>query len=282
MVVSESEFKDILNDALRTVLREASSRDNTRQHSHHKYIDPDKVSLFDDPKVRKGAEWAKYGGNFPVERNGRIYYVSRSMSVSLYTFCKNAQGEWCILANQRGNGAQNARGLWNVPMGYLDYNETAQWAAKRETWEETGVNVPISKIHMMGMNSGPLETDDDIAKRKPIPTEGKQDVAVRFAAVLDGITNNYPVSDANSEPDEVMDIQWIPLSQVKNYNWAYGLGSKILTQAKTSLGDFSNQNGKANDVNTMIALLKREIANNPTASNLFNKILAKLYKRKQQ
>ena len=279
--MKESELRTKIHDALHNViLSEASHHYNSRHHSNHgnnpQGVDPDKVSLFNDPKVRSSADWAKWGGNFPVERNGHVYYVSRSMAVSLYVFCKDKNGEWCILANQRGRGAQNAQGLWNVPAGYLDYNESAEYAAKRETWEETGVNVPINKIHMMGMNSGPIETDDDIEHRQLRPVTSKQDVAVRFAAVLDGVTDQYPVSDAHCEPGEVADIQWIPLSRVGRYSWAYGQGSKVLGQAKTSLGDFTSPNGGKDDIHTLVALLRREIANNPTASNLFDRLIKKI------
>lgn len=233
----------------------------------------DRVKIVHDAKVRNGKEWAKYGGNFPVERNGRVYYVSRSISVSMYCYCRNKRGEWCILANQRGSGAPNNQGLWNVPCGYLDYNETANYAAKRETYEETGVNIPISKIHMMGVNSGRLETDDDIAHRKIHPAEGKQDVSMRFTAVLDGIINNYPLSAANSEPGEVADIRWIPLSKVKNYQWAYGMGEKVISQAKTSVGDFNNKD--SDDLPTLIARMRRMLGGYPMALSLFNEIINK-------
>ena len=277
MYLKEADFKHVLQDALhRSFLSEASNYIKKTPYNKKK-VDPNKVSLYNDPKVRSGDEWVKYGGNFPIERNGHIYYVSRSIAVSLYCYCRNSAGEWCILANQRGQGAQNANGLWNVPAGYLDYNESAPYAAKRETWEETGVNVPIRKIHMMGMNSGQLETDDDIANRKLMPVNGKQDVSVRFAAVLDGTIDRYPVSNANCEPGEVADIKWIPLSKVKGYKWAYGQGDKVLAQARTSLGDYSNPNSYG-DLNFMITQLKQEISNNPSALSILDKILKKLGK----
>ena len=39
-------------------------------------VDYDKVELVHDPKLRSGAEWAKYGGNFPVKRNGDILQIN--------------------------------------------------------------------------------------------------------------------------------------------------------------------------------------------------------------
>lgn len=219
-----------------------------------------KVSLVDDPKVRSGEEWAKKGGNFPVKRNGKIFYVSRSVAVSLYCYCQNSNGEWCVLANQRGPGAPTNRGEWNTPCGYLDYGETAEQAAARECYEETGVIIPPNKIKQQGVNSRNLS--------------GAQNVSIRFAAVLDGVTDDYPLSAENCEPGEVTDIQWIPLSQVGKYQWAFGQWHKVIEQAKTSL---NYENGVIkNDLASKINSLKNELKGNPYATQLFDSILQDL------
>lgn len=221
------------------------------------------VRLVDDPKVRSGEDWGKYGGNFPVERGGHIYYVSRSIAVSIYAFCQDKNGVWTVLANQRGPGAPTSRGLWNVPCGYLDYGESAVEAAARETFEETGVEIPLDKLKMMGVNSEP--------SRHP---HAKDNVTIRFAAVLDGTTDDYPTSAANSEPGEVTDIAWIPFSDIGKYKWAFGMGHKILPQAKTSLNYL---NGAVDDnLDNMVKSLKSEIRNQPYAQQLFDNILKKL------
>ena len=56
------------------------------------YNDNDKLELVKDNNVING-------GNFPIKRNGQIYWVSRSNSISLYVFCKNKIGERCILSS---------------------------------------------------------------------------------------------------------------------------------------------------------------------------------------
>lgn len=218
-------------------------------------VDYDKVELVHDPKLRSGADWAKYGGNFPVRRNGRVYYVSRSVAVSMYCYCMDRFGNWCVLANQRGPGAPNNVGLWNVPCGYLDYNEDALTAAVRETFEETGVRIPKEKVAFMGANSK--------------PNGGSQNVSMRHACVLDGTIEDYPVSDANCEEGEVTDIRWIRLAEVKNYQWAFGMGHKVLDQARTSLIPFMKENG----VEDLIKKLRNEIRGNVRANNLLDKIL---------
>ena len=221
-----------------------------------------KVELVDDPKVRSGRAWAKYGGNFPIKRNGKIFYVSRSVAVSMYTYCQNPEGEWCVLANQRGPGAPTNVGFWNTPCGYLDYNESAEDAAVREAFEETGVKIPKSKIRLQGVNSSNFGSS--------------QNVGMRFAVALEGTTDNYPLSAANCEPGEVSDIKWIPLSQVSQYKWCFGQEHKVIEQAKTTLG---YENGVINNgLEYKINKLKSELRRNPYLYQLFNQILDELNK----
>lgn len=245
MILTEKQIRE----AIQNVLEAFDPKDRYNQ-----------ISLVDDPKVRNGQEWAKKGGNFPIKRNGKVFYVSRSVSMSMYCYCQNPDGEWCVLANKRGPGAPSSRGLWNTPCGYLDYNESADEGAAREAWEETGVKIPVNKIKMMGVNSGNLS--------------GAQNVTIRFAAVLDGTTEDYPLSMANCEPGEVTDVQWIPLSQAEYYKWAFGQGRKVIEQAKTSL---NYENGEThNDLPAKINSLKNELRGNPYAEQLFASILQDL------
>ena len=79
--------------------------------------------------------------NFPITHEGKTYWVSRSMAVACFVFA-NINNEWRVLANQRGTGAADFNGLWNVPCGYLDFDETTKEAAMREVYEETGVKIP--------------------------------------------------------------------------------------------------------------------------------------------
>lgn len=219
--------------------------------ANNNIADYDTVTLGKDPKVKNGAEWAKNGGNFPIIRNGQTWYVSRSVTVSMKAYCKNEKGEWCVLANKRGPNTRNS-GAWNTPVGYLDYNETFEQAAIRETWEETGVNIPPEKVRMIATESHP---------------HGRvQDVVIRFGAVLDGVIDDYPLSDANSEPGEVSDIQWIPLSKVKKYRWN---AEAQLYHAKKVLGPLLD-NGKTND--ELITELYYYVKNIPEAVALLKQL----------
>ena len=222
------------------------------------------VELVDDPKVLSGKEWAEKGGNFPVKRNGKIYYVSKSATASLAASCLDKKhGVWCVLANQRGPGADTGQGLWNLPCGYVERNESAEDGARRETFEETGVEIPETvQLRNLGARSSRSEK-----------------ISYAFTCVLPGSIENYPVSDENSEPGEVADIRWIPIMTVggtplydvmKKYHWNKNPWD-IIKRAQTALMPYIKTN---DNYDMLVNKLKDEIKSNPTAMFLLNKLIS--------
>lgn len=246
--------KDI-NKAINRVLREYQENNVQTPVEEPDY---DSVTLVNDPNCRTGKEWAEKGGNFPIKRNGKIYYVSRSVTVSLYAFCQNRFGEWCVLVNKRGPKTRGA-GTWNVPSGYLDYNETTEHAACREAFEETGVEIDESQIVMQGVNSN------------------RENVAIRYAVKLEGTTDDYPTSMANCEPGEVSAVGWLPLSKADRIRWNRADGAKnIWGQAETTLNYNRKTGGIYDDLPSKINNLKQMLMKNPRAYQLFSQILQDL------
>lgn len=148
--------------------------------------------------------------NFPIESEGKVYWISRSVAVVSFLFAKNANGEWCVLANKRGKGCPDFNGYWNAPCGYLDWDEDAYEAAVREIKEETGLEIAPNSMVLHAVNSSPLEN--------------RQNVTLRFYSVspfpAEILAGNFSTKDM--EEDEVDAIKFIPISQLKNYNWAFG------------------------------------------------------------
>ena len=241
-----------------------SKAPQTPKQAPQQPIDYDKVELVDDPKIPKGAEWAKTEGNFPIKRNGKIYYVSKSATASLAALCfDRKRGVWCILANQRGPGAGGKQGVWNLPVGFVERNESAEAAAIRETLEETGVEIPKgTKIRQLGVRSGYSDR-----------------VSFAFSCVLEGDITDYPTSDEYSEPGEVADIKWIPIftsvgtplkEVIKKYHWDKE-PEEIINRAKTALVPYLKS---SDDYDTLVKQLKQEIGYNPSAIFLLDKILS--------
>ena len=145
--------------------------------------------------------------NFIIEsKDGQKYWISRSCAVAAFIFVydKN-KNDYFILANKRGSGTPNFQGYWNCPCGYIDFDEDAPTAAKREVFEETGYVINKNKLVIAGVNSDPNQVN--------------QNITIRYYALLD----DYPVCKPSTggEKDEVDEVKWISINQIINYKWAF-------------------------------------------------------------
>ena len=136
--------------------------------------------------------------------------ISRSIAVTgcIFTFLN---GKWCVLANKRGEGTPDFQGMWNMPCGYLDFNETTAEAVIREVYEETGIKVNPDHLHFWKFNDS--------------PTQNRQNVSFRYYALVDAQPGNISVgtgNDRGGEEDEVEAIGWIPVDSIDKYQWAFG------------------------------------------------------------
>ena len=144
-----------------------------------------------------------------------IGWFSRSMATALFAFCKDEDGNWCVLASERGIEAADFRGMWNCPCGYLDYDETTKECAVRECFEETGVQIPIDSLIFINYEDDPI-------------TANRQNVTFRFAAKIeDHITTDFKFSKEKNEGAEVGEIKWVKIKDVDNYEWAFNHKTRI-------------------------------------------------------
>ena len=145
--------------------------------------------------------------NFPFMYRGKEFWYSRSVAVTHFVFCKNASGNWCVLANKRGNGTPDFQGYWNCPCGYLDFDESAVESAQRETFEETNVYIKKNNINFYAVDTS--------------PRLNKQNVSIHYYSKLDGRCEDFVLTDESSEKNEIDEIKWIEISEVDNYKWAF-------------------------------------------------------------
>ncbi len=151
--------------------------------------------------------------NFPFIHKGKEFWYSRAVAVVHFVFAKNEDNEWCVLANKRGDGTPDYNGYWNCPCGYLDFDESGEEAAQRETFEETNIYIKKDDIKFISVNTS--------------PKSNRQNVTLRYASVLTKPCTDYDLNSSNSEDKEVDDIAWIPLKNKDNYLWAFNHGNLI-------------------------------------------------------
>lgn len=152
----------------------------------------------------------------PAIVQANIGWFSRSMATALFAFCKDADGDWCVLASERGKEAADFRGMWNCPCGYLDYDETTKECAVRECFEETGVKLPIESLIFIGYEDDPI-------------TANRQNVTFRFAAKIENhVTTDFKFSKEKNEGAEVGEIKWVKVKDIDNYEWAFNHKNRIV------------------------------------------------------
>lgn len=220
------------------------------------YSNNDKLEFGNDTNVVDG-------GNFPIKRNGQEYWVSRSVTVSLYVFGYDMNGNMYILASKRGPGARGGNGCWCVVGGFLDYGYTLEETCVKECKEECGIDVNENDLIPVGVNS--------------YRGNKRGDVAAKFYTILKDSIENHKPSIANCEPGEATDARWIPINEIQKYRWwgkqgehAYEFAIRIFNK-KGTLSNNKNYNltitalnGLLNDgiineeqFNTIINIIKR-------------------------
>ena len=153
--------------------------------------------------------------------DGRDIWLSRSVAV-VATVCVLFRGDLYILINKRGKGTPDFQGYWNLPCGYLDYNETTGEAAIREVWEECGVNVTIlDSLNVFDHMEKPWDVNSN-------PDKNRQNISF-VHGMLAHVDNLPTTSLENNEPDEVEEVRWVKLKDYKNkeYNYAFNHDVRI-------------------------------------------------------
>ncbi len=145
--------------------------------------------------------------NFPFQKDGKTYWYSRAIVCLSAIFCEDKNHNTYILANQRGTATNKEVGKWNLPVGYLDFDETTAQCAAREVFEETGLRINYKSLRLKNINSK--------------PDKYGQDVGFRYYAKLPGNIEQYALTTKNMEKNEVIVAKWINLKEIDNYEWAW-------------------------------------------------------------
>lgn len=171
--------------------------------------------------------------NFEFEHEGKKLWYSRSLACNIMIFRKTIANEWEILACKRGQGCEFNKGLWNIPGGFIDFNEDSINCALRELKEETGVE--LKNRYDVFFNK--LDT-------KP---RGKRQtmVASHYACFVEEDTLDWKFTTEFSEPDETEEIKWIPIKDINNYKWTHGQKELIETTFEIHRIDFNSYTNSA-------------------------------------
>lgn len=138
-----------------------------------------------------------------VKVGDREIWISRSCAVVNVVTIENNKK---VLLVKRGSGSPDEIGKWCLPCGYLDYDETLYDAARREVWEETGLD--LLKEGFVSL------TEDQPWYVKSSPSSNRQNIAMHYVWKPLNHIDEPKVHSENSEPNEVADIKWALVSDV--------------------------------------------------------------------
>ena len=151
--------------------------------------------------------------------NDKQVWESRSVAVNGVILAINKHDEQIyVLCSKRGPNAADYNGLMNVIAGYLDWDETSTEALIRETWEETGINIPELLTNYKVINNNLIQP----WYVKTDPSSNRQNVSLRYGLVIE-FDRKLPEPNTlhNEVEGEVEHPVWLPIEEIDNYEWAF-------------------------------------------------------------
>lgn len=162
--------------------------------------------------------------NEEVQINGKTVWLSRSVAVVgvIVGKCRN---ENYVLVEKRSE-IMDSPNKWAVVSGYLDWNESAYEAVKRETYEETGLD--LDKLPAIFDN----EKEPVYVMSDP-NSDVRQNVTLGFLIIHD--FPSFLPSDVELYVNkEVSEVRWLNVKELDanptfhdSFNWAFGHDVRI-------------------------------------------------------
>lgn len=166
--------------------------------------------------------------NFEFEHEGKKLWYSRSLACGIIILRHSDDYETIeVLAAKRGAGVEYNQGKWNVPGGFIDFDENAKDCVMRELWEETGISLSGEHIAFEFLDTNPHGARQTMA-------------AIHSAVFTIEETKDWSFSTAHSEPDEVEEIKWIDINDLYRYDWLSGQTNNIKRVIKHIFGSLIN------------------------------------------
>lgn len=153
--------------------------------------------------------------------DGEIVWDSRSCAVTSIVSCWY-QGDLYIALNKRGQGTPDFQGHWSLCCGYMDWDEDAYDAARREIWEEIGLDVEGQGFSCQG---GVHENQPWFVQSSP--RASNQNISLRFWFGHEDISTLPELSMGNCEPNEVDDVRWWKVNDALELQLAFDQNTMI-------------------------------------------------------
>jgi 8-oxo-dGTP pyrophosphatase MutT (NUDIX family) len=155
-----------------------------------------------------------------------VKFFSRSSAVVAHIWIKQGTSTF-VLIGQRGNSGDQPF-KFNMPCGYMDWNETLEEALFREVWEECGLDLK----NLIFDNKVLFKAIDQPWSVNTDPKENRENISFHCGLLIDIEDKTLPeLSLDNMEPDEVLGINFWDLNvakRMKTYDWAFNHNERLI------------------------------------------------------
>ncbi|MCK9447089.1 NUDIX hydrolase [bacterium] len=153
--------------------------------------------------------------------NNEEVWKSRSCAVVGVIFAYYKYNDIFILAEKRSKEMESG-GLWAVPGGYMDWNESGWDAIRREVYEETNFLIDDYDKYLYDNN----EQEPIFVKTEP--DENRQNIALLYTMLFKIPNDKFPWNIIEKSTSEEVDmIRWINLKDISKYKWAFNHDKRI-------------------------------------------------------
>ncbi|MEL6260689.1 MAG: NUDIX hydrolase [Cyanobacteria bacterium J06626_6] len=141
-----------------------------------------------------------------IQHDGEELWISRSVTVLPVLFFERHSKKYVPLG-ERGADLPDAVGMWGLPGGYLDFDETATQAVYREVWEELGLDIPqlLNDFRFEGNLEQPYEVYSQPLRR--------QNVTLKYALMFHLGEADLPKLEPQVSQGEVVKAKWFEVDR---------------------------------------------------------------------
>ena len=149
-----------------------------------------------------------------IQHEGEEIWISRSVTVLPVLFFVS-KGIAYVPLGLRGKDLPEAVGLWGLPGGYLDYDETTTQAVYREVWEELGLD--LLELRETFRFSGNFDHPYDIHSQ-PLR---RQNVTLKYALMCHLDNADLPELNPQVSTGEVVEAKWVDVKTATSMTLAF-------------------------------------------------------------
>ena len=145
--------------------------------------------------------------NFSFTHNGEILWYSRSLACGMIVFKLNENNDSIIsdvLINKRGQGCEFNKGKWNLPGGFIDFDEDGLDCAIRETKEECGIDLSKQECNFFKLNTKPIGHRQTMS-------------AYYYTILTHEEAEKLKLTNKFADPGEVDEIIWASIRELDKY-----------------------------------------------------------------